>query len=117
MILRTLALLAALTTAAAAHVQLITVTMRDDAFTPDRIELLADSDYELQFVNAGGKSHEFSAPALFDAGIVAPDDKAKVKNGAVEVGAGRTVEIRFVPKKKGTYPMRGPGAAGTAVVE
>lgn len=117
MILRTLALLAALTTAASAHIQLITITMKDDGFTPRTIELLAGSDYELHFVNAGGKAQDFSALGLFGSGTVAPDDKAKIEDGTVKVEAGRTVDLRFVPRKKGTYPVRSAGATGKVLVE
>jgi len=117
MILRTLAFTAALTTAVSAHVQLITVTMSDNGFAPNKIELLKDSDYELQFVNTSGKAQDFSALALFDAGAVETGDRDKIKDGTVKVEPGRTVELRFMPKNKGTYPVRGPGAAGTAVVE
>ena len=124
MIFRTFVFLAALTTAASAHVQLITITMSNYAFDPNRIELLADSDYELHFVNSSNKSHDFSAPELFDAGTVAPDDQAKVEDGKVEVEAGGTVDVRFMPKKKGSYPVHCThflhatfGMTGTAVVE
>lgn len=109
MIVRTFALLAAfiaLTSAASAHVQLVTITMSNYAFAPDKIELLADSDYQLHFVNGSSKGHDFSAVDLFSAGTVAPDDQSKVKDGAVEVEAGQTVDIRFTPKKKGSYPVR-----------
>jgi uncharacterized cupredoxin-like copper-binding protein len=124
MIVRTLALLAVLTQAASAHVQLVTITMSNYAFTPDRIELLADSDYQLHFVNDSSKSHDFSARELFSAGTIAPDDQGKVQNGAVEVEAGATVDVRFTPKKKGSYPVRCThflhasfGMTGTATVE
>jgi uncharacterized cupredoxin-like copper-binding protein len=124
MIVRTLALLAVLTQAASAHVQLVAITMSNYAFTPDRIELLADSDYQLHFVNDSSKSHDFSARELFSAGTIAPDDQGKVQNGAVEVEAGATVDVRFTPKKKGSYPVRCThflhasfGMTGTATVE
>lgn len=124
MILRTLALLAVLTTAASAHIQLITVTMSNYAFAPEKIELLADSDYELQFVNTSNKGHDFAAPELFAAGTVAPEDQAKVEDGKVEVEGGQTVELRFTPKKKGSYPVRCThflhasfGMTGTVTVE
>ena len=124
MILRTLALLAVLTTAASAHIQLITVTMNNYAFAPEKIELLADSDYELQFVNTSNKGHDFAAPELFAAGTVVPEDRAKVEDGKVEVEGGQTVELRFTPKKKGSYPVRCThflhasfGMTGTVTVE
>jgi len=127
MIVRTLAplaLLALLTSAASAHVQLITVTMSNYAFEPAQIDLLAGSDYELQFVNTSSKGHDFSAPELFAAGTVAPDDRAKVVDGAVEVEGGATVDVRFTAEKKGTYKVRCThflhasfGMTGTATIQ
>jgi hypothetical protein len=99
-----------LATGAWAHVQLITVTLSQ----PTSIDLLAGSDYQLHFVNDGDKARSFSAAELFAAGTIGPNDRAKVKNGAVEVDAHASVDIRFVPSRKGTYKF---GATGTATVE
>ncbi len=124
MILRTLALLAALTTAASAHVQLVTITMSNYAFDPGTIALLAGSDYELHFVNNSSKGHDFSAPEFFAAVAVAPEDRAKIKDGAVEVDEGATVDIRLTAGKKGAFKVRCThflhstfGMTGTVTVE
>jgi plastocyanin len=110
--------------AAEAHVQLITISMSNFAYAPDKIEMLAGSDYQLHFVNTSSKGHDFSAPELFAAGTVAPDDAAKVKDGAVEVEGGQTVDVRFTATKKGTYPVRCThflhasfGMTGTATIQ
>ena len=109
---------------AQAHVQLVTITMSNYAYAPATLELLAGSDYQLHFVNTSSKSHDFSAPELFAAGTIGADDRTKVKDGAVEVDEGATVDIRFTPTKKGSYKFRcthflhaGFGMTGTATVE
>ncbi|HWA88534.1 MAG TPA: cupredoxin domain-containing protein [Rhizomicrobium sp.] len=132
MILRTLGRTLVLTllpaglfaTAASAHVQLVTVTMSNYSFAPATMDLLAGSDYQLHLVNTTNKGHDFSAPELFADSTVAPDDRAKVKDGSVEVDAGATVDIRFTPGRKGTYKFRCThflhatfGMTGTATVE
>ena len=125
---RSLAIAAALAAlgapAASAHVQLITVTMSNYAYEPATLDFLAGSDYQLEFVNTSGKGHDFSAPELFAASTIAPEDRAKVKDGSVEVEAGATVDIRFVPNRKGSYKIRCTrfmhatlGMTGTATVE
>lgn len=117
MIVRTLALLAALTTAASAHVQLITVEMSGAVCHPATLDLLAGSDYELHFLNAENDSRSFSAPEFFAAGSVAPDDAAKVKDGAVEIRGGTTVDLRFTPKSRGAYKLVCSGIPGMVTVE
>ncbi len=121
-----LAFTAALVSASAAqaHVQLIAVEMSNFAFAPAKLELLAGSDYQLHLVNTSSKGHDFAAPELFAAATVAPDDRAKVVDGKVEVEGGQTVDIRFTPQKKGIYKIRCThflhtsfGMTGTAVVE
>lgn len=97
-------------TGARAHVQLITVSLSQ----PTSIDLLAGSDYQLHFVNDGDKAGSFPAPALFAAGTVLAADRAKLKDGAVAVGAHATTDIRFTPSRKGTYKF---GTSGTATVE
>lgn len=109
---------------AQAHIQLVTITMSNYAYAPGGIDLLAGSDYQLHFVNTSSKGHDFAAPELFAAGTVAPEDRAKVKDGSVEVPEGATVDIRFTPNKKGTYEFRCThflhasfGMTGVATVE
>jgi plastocyanin len=121
-VLAALAVLVA--SAASAHVQLVTVTMSNYAYEPATLDFLAGSDYQLEFVNTSSKGHDFSAPELFAAGTIEPSDRAKVKDGSVEVDAGATVDIRFVPNKKGSYKIRCThfmhatfGMTGTATVE
>lgn len=106
------------------HVQMIQISMSSYAFAPNRLDLVAGSPYLLHFVNTAQKAHNFDAPELFAASQVAPEDRAKVSEGAVEVEGGASVDIAFTPTKRGTYKFdcshflhASFGMTGTAVVE
>jgi len=106
---------------AAAHVQFIEVSLGDCA--PNRLELLAGSDYQLHFVNSASSVRDFASPKFFAAIGVASDDRAKVAGAAVEVEGGASVDVRITARRKGSYAFRctqphgGFGASGTAVIE
>ena len=106
------------------HIVVIDIAMSDFAFTPDKLDLAAGSQYELHFTNAGTKSHDFTSPEFFAAVTVAPQDRAKVSKGAVEVEGGETVDVRITAGKRGTYPFHCShfmhstfGMTGNAVIE
>ncbi|MBV9989857.1 MAG: cupredoxin domain-containing protein [Alphaproteobacteria bacterium] len=117
MIVRMLALLVALTSAASAHVQLVSVMMINSTCRPTTLDLLAGSDYQLHILNAESGARDFSAPDLFAAGVVAPGDAAKVKEGAVTINGGATVDLRFTPGKRGTYKLTCARIPGLVTVE
>jgi plastocyanin len=105
------------------HVQQIEIAMSNFAYSPKSIELLSGSDYLLHFVNTGSTGHDFSAPEFFAAGTVAPEDRAKLADGSVEVEGGATVDVRFTATRPGTYKVRCThflhtsfGMTGTAVI-
>ncbi len=105
------------------HVQQIAIQMSNFAYSPNSIELLSGSQYLLHLVNTSSSGHDFSAPEFFAAGTVAPEDRAKVVDGAVEVEGGATVDVRFTATKPGTYKVRCThflhtsfGMTGTAVI-
>lgn len=104
--------------------QTVTVSMSNYAFTPSALNLKANQPYKLVFTSTVTKDHDFAAPELFAAGIVDPDDAAKVSKGVVEVDDGGTVAVRFMPTKAGTYNFTCDhfmhtmlGMKGTAVVQ
>lgn len=110
--------------AAQAHVQLVTITMSNFAYAPDKLDLVAGSDYQFHFVNTSSSGHDFASPELFAAGTIAPDDASKVVDGSVEVEGGATVDVRFTATTKGTYPVRCThflhtafGMKGTATIQ
>jgi hypothetical protein len=65
--------------------QIVTVMLRNFAFGPDHLRLLAGSPIQLRLTNQGSGSHNFSAPGFFAAsrfplGVTSP------AGGMVEVG-------------------------------
>lgn len=103
----------------------VTIGLSSYAFTPSTLNLRVGQPYHLVFASSVTKDHNFAAPELFQSGIIADADKAKVsKDGEVEVDDGGTVTINFVPEKAGTYPFDCThfmhatlGMKGTAVVQ
>ena len=105
------------------HVQQIAIQMSNFAYAPSSIEMLSGSDYLLHFTNTGSTGHDFASPELFAALTVAPEDRAKVSDGSVEVEGGATVDVRVTAMKPGTYKFRCThflhtsfGMTGTAVI-
>jgi len=86
-----------------ANAQTVTVSMSNYAFTPSTLTLKANQPYKLVFTSTVMKDHDFSAPELFAAGLINPEDTGKVSKGTVEVDDGGTVTVRFMPTKPGTY--------------
>jgi len=82
-----------------------TVTLTSYAFTPSALTLKSGTTYKLHLVNSASKDHNFSAPEFFAASTIAPEDKSKVSDGAVEVGEGATVDVTVTPNKAGSYNL------------
>jgi plastocyanin len=102
----------------------LTVSMSSYAFTPSTLTLKANQPYKLVFTSTVTKDHDFAAPELFAAGVIAPEDAGKVSKGVVEVDDGGTVAVRFMPTKAGSYNFTCDhfmhamlGMKGTAVVQ
>jgi uncharacterized cupredoxin-like copper-binding protein len=83
--------------------QPIEIVMTNFTFMPKALQLRRDTPYRLHFVNNGSSDHSFDAPELFRAMITAPDDRAKVEGGTIEVEKGKTVDVTVVPSKPGSY--------------
>ena len=92
-------------------------------FTPNALQFRANMPYRLRLTNSASGGHSFNAPEFFAAVSVAPEDRAKIVKGEIEVAAGQSVEVKFVPKVSGTYRFHcshflhaGFGMTGTVVV-
>jgi plastocyanin len=72
------------------------VTLRSFSFAPNMLRLEAGVPVRLILTDAKG-SHNFSAPQFFAAARIIPEDRAKLANGKVELGAGESVTLRLVP--------------------
>jgi len=102
----------------------LTVSLSNYAFTPATLYLKANQPYKLVFTSTVMKDHDFNAPELFAAGLIAPEDSGKVSKGTVEVDDGGTVAVHFMPTRPGTYNFNCDhfmhamlGMKGSAVVQ
>lgn len=81
----------------------IDVAMANFKFTPATIPLKSGQPYVLHLTSKG--AHSFSAKAFFAAATVAAGDRAKIADGKIEVGDGKSVDIHFVAPKAGSYEI------------
>ena len=81
----------------------IAVTLSNFRYTPQTITLQHGRPYVLRFVNGAKGGHDFVAKEFFAAAAIAPEDRAKVVKGGVEVSRGATVELRLTAPAPGRY--------------
>jgi plastocyanin len=86
--------------------QTVTVELSSFKFTPATLTLERGRHYTIRFVNTSSGGHDFSAASFFAASTIAPEDRAKVSGGQVELSGGDTVDVSLVPNKDGTYKIR-----------
>jgi plastocyanin len=84
----------------------ISISLTNFAFTPQQVTLEHGSTYRFHFVNDSSSNHNFSAPELFDAVTIAPDDQSKVVDGSVDVPSRTSVDVKIVPNAPGSYEVR-----------
>ncbi len=108
--------------------QRVTVTMTEMRFAPAKVTLKAGTTVEIKLVNKGKVKHEFMVYTTPKAGLAgeeleewAEDNSyfkglaVKVEGGGIEVAgrdifeielaAGKSVEVKFTPKKTGTFEI------------
>jgi len=83
--------------------QALTVEMSNFKFNPSTLVLTHGRSYVLHFVNSASGGHDFVAKEFFASSTIAPEDRAKVKNGEVELSGGESADIHLVPNGTGTY--------------
>jgi uncharacterized cupredoxin-like copper-binding protein len=81
------------------------ITLSNFSFNPNSFRLQRTMTYAIHLTNSASGGHSFSAPGLFAAVTVAPEDRAKIVNGKVEIPAGQTVDITVTPMMAGSYPI------------
>ena len=81
----------------------IAITLTNFRYTPETITLRHGQPYVLRFVNGAKGGHDFVARAFFAAAAIAPEDRAKLDKGGVEVPRGATVELRLTAPAPGPY--------------
>ena len=90
---------------APANRQDIQITLSNFSFNPNMLHLQRNMVYAIHLMNSASGGHSFSAPGLFAAVTVAPEDRAKIVNGRIEIQAGQTVDITVTPMMAGSYPI------------
>lgn len=83
----------------------VEITMASFSYSPETIRLEHGRPYRLHFVNAAGGGHNFVAREFFDAATIAPEDRAKVSDGRVELAGGASVDIRLMIARPGSYEV------------
>jgi len=96
--------LAALALTASTQPQRIDVRLSNFKFTPDTITLTHGQPYVLHLSSSGG--HSFAAKAFFAAATMPAADRAKAKDGKVDLEGGDSVDIHFTAPKPGSYPVK-----------
>jgi uncharacterized cupredoxin-like copper-binding protein len=91
-------------TAAAPAEQRIDVALSNFKFAPDTIKLVHDQSYVLHLSSSGG--HSFGAKAFFSAARMPAADRARVRDGKIDLEGGDTVDLHFVAPAAGTYPIK-----------
>jgi plastocyanin len=119
-----IAMLSPVHDAAAQTATPITVTLSNYAFTPSELDLKSGTTYRMHLVNAGTKTHSFSAPEFFAASQIAGEDQAKVVKGLVDLENGQFVDITVTAGRPGTFSFecthfmhKMMGMHGTIVVQ
>ena len=87
--------------AAPAQETRVDIAMSNFEFTPATIHLKAHQPYLLHLTSDGG--HSFAAPAFFAAATVAPEDRAKIAKGKIEVDEIAPIDIHLTAPAAGSY--------------
>ena len=75
-------------------------------FRPATLQLEHGRDYVLHFVNTSSGGHDFSARSFFDAATIAPEDRAKLDKGSVDLEGGEEARIHLTAPAPGHYKVR-----------
>jgi len=102
----------------------VTITLSSFAYAPETIRLQRGRPYRLRFVNAADGGHNFVAREFFEAATIAPEDRSRVDEGMVELGGGRSADVRVMIARPGDYNVHCShflhttfGMSGAIVVE
>jgi uncharacterized cupredoxin-like copper-binding protein len=83
--------------------QAVTIELSSFKFTPSTLTLTHGHPYVMHFVNHSSGGHDFVAKDFFANATIAPEDRAKVTNGEVELAGGESADIHLVPNSPGSY--------------
>ena len=83
----------------------ITIELSSFKFTPASEVLQRGTVYRLHLVNISSSGHDFVAKAFFTGSTIAPEDRAKISNGGVDVAGGESVDVRLIPNLAGSFKV------------
>ncbi|WP_019833520.1 cupredoxin domain-containing protein [Sphingomonas sp. PR090111-T3T-6A] len=83
--------------------QTVSVELSNFKFTPATLTLQHGVVYRLRLSNTSSGGHDFVAKEFFAGASIAPEDRAKIRNGGIDVDGKETVEVRLVAGQPGTY--------------
>jgi plastocyanin len=81
----------------------VDIALSNFKFTPATIHLKHGQQYVLHLTSTGG--HAFAAKAFFAAATIPAADRAKIKDGKIELNSSAAVDIHFTAPAPGSYPM------------
>ncbi|MBB4096569.1 plastocyanin/azurin family copper-binding protein [Sphingomonas kyeonggiensis] len=102
--MKALLALALLAAAPAAPEQRIDVALSNFKFTPSTIALVHGQSYVLHLTSSGG--HSFAAKDFFAAATMPAADRAKLKDGKIELDGESAVDLHFTAPRAGSYPIK-----------
>ena len=85
--------------------QQIDVQLSNFKFAPPDIAMSAGQPYVLHLTNTADGGHDFAAKSFFTAADVAPEDRAKIKDGKIELKGGESVDIHLTAPAAGSYEV------------
>jgi plastocyanin len=101
----------------------VTVALSSFAYAPSTVRLPAGRPVRLILVNESGGGHNFAAPEFFAASTIRPEDRTRIRRGAVEVQRNSNIIVMLIPRA-GRYRLRcthllhtGLGMSGEIIVE
>ena len=86
--------------------QTVNVELSSFRFTPATLSFARGQVYRLHLTNTSSGGHDFAAKELFATSMIDPEDAARVKNGEIALKSGQSGDVRLVPNRAGSYPIR-----------
>jgi plastocyanin len=84
----------------------INVVLSSYKFDPMELDLTHGQAYTLHLTNPSNKAHDLAAKAFFATAAIDPGSAASVRNGAIEVPQGGSVDVTLTPQTAGSYDMQ-----------